>query len=143
MPRRTDTLASTVSVTKPVSVSLDITLPLTAADHAFNPTVTPILTALSANKASSSASNALSLSTVSSNSQQASVCALTASTRTPIRLAFPVLQAVEFANQPPTVLLVLPFQLPLEAEHATAPTKLTSPFHPMVFVIVLLAVLTV
>ena len=111
-------------------------------DHASNPTVMLILSALNANKASSFVSSVSLQETESSNSQKASVSVWTDTTPTPTTLVSHANQDAESVLQPLTVFPALLCQLPMLMDHALAPTKLTSLSQLMESDIVLLVELT-
>ena len=112
-------------------------------DHASNPTVMLILSALNANKVSNFASSVSLPETESSNSQKASVSVWTDTTPTPTTLVSHANQDAESVPQPLTVLPALLCQLLMLMDHALAPTKLTSPSQLTESDIVLLVELTV
>ena len=137
IPQETEFSESTVSEDLPASVSPD-TSPL-LMDHVFNPTVMLILSALNANKDLSFAFNALPPRTELSNSPKAFVSAWMVSMPMPTTNVFLAEMDAESAHQPPTVPLVLHWQLPMEMEFAHAHKRLSSLSQPTVLDIALLA----
>lgn len=135
--QETEFLELTVSEDQPVSAFLD-TSPL-LMDPVFNPTVMLILSALSASKDSSFVFNALPPRTELLSSQRAFVSAWMDTMPMPITSVLLAETDAESALQPPTVLLVLPWQLPVEMEFAHAHRRPTSLSQPTVLDIALLA----
>ncbi len=140
IPPETEFWESTASEDLPASAFPD-TSPL-LMDHASNPIVMLILSALNASKDSNFAFSVLPPRTESSNSLKASVFVWMASMLMPTTNVSPAEMDAEFAHQPLTVPLVLPWQLPAETESVLALKKPSSLSQPTVSDIALLADLT-
>lgn len=123
---RTECPELTTRADRLASASQASTPPQTA--HAFNPTATPIPSALNASKVSSSACSASPPRTESSSCPRAFAFAWTDTTPTPTIPVCLVLQAVELADQLLTALLAWLWLLPLAMVPAPAPTRPTSLF---------------
>lgn len=93
---------------------------------ALSPTVTPIPSALSANKDSNSASSVSSPRTESSNFLKVSVSVWTVTMLMPTTPAHHANLVAESALSTPTVLPALLWPLPMAMVHANVPMKLTS-----------------